>query len=627
MREAIAEFYQDYLLRKNAVDTEEQELLSSATKKGWTQHLVRKSSLIRESHSVVEKGINEIILPHVFGQRETSDEEAEALKEGAMSYFRKSLFDEVMESSVLAMLAGRYAKTGNRFEERRCRFAFANNAFISAGGEFSGKSLNEANQVLRDIKKLREIRKEHETEESFLEDVSFMLETGLRLFDLELRALEPNLNRLIALFNAIAVIGTYQDLFPKDFLEGKIVATLNRLGLQILFMQALHWDKVREPNKQALREVFEREFSAELTLPENERHPRFFMIYVLYCFYDGKLSADECFNLLSPFAADLPANTDFSVPGWYDFSRDDRFFAVCFLTRPVLQMILGTRLSSEQKKQRVAGILYDIKSYIETIPRECAARENMDYCLYHLLYDVVEFIDDESMAMEFIDTLMMNRQLATLIHSIMTAKLTQAIIDPLADKMPQLFYEVLSVNSDEEVRAKKEDLALFLYNAAKCHDIGKIRIATIINTQIRSISDAEFSLIRMHSVWSADILSRNKKLSAYKDIALGHHKSYDGKSGYPEDFDNHDSKYRILTEILTICDSMDAATDAFGRNYQRGKTFEKVFAEFESLKGTRYNPVIIDFIRDTPELFAQLKEITSKEARGDFYYHIYRKYR
>ena len=64
----------------NAVDTEEQELLSSATKKGWTQHLVRKSSWIRESHSVVEKGINEIILPHVFGQRETSDEEAEALK-------------------------------------------------------------------------------------------------------------------------------------------------------------------------------------------------------------------------------------------------------------------------------------------------------------------------------------------------------------------------------------------------------------------------------------------------------------------------------------------------------------------------------------------------------------------
>ena len=134
-------------------------------------------------------------------------------------------------------------------------------------------------------------------------------------------------------------------------------------------------------------------------------------------------------------------------------------------------------------------------------------------------------------------------------------------------------------------------------------------------------------MIKMHSGWSADILARNEKLSAYRDIALGHHKSYDGKTGYPAEYDNHASKYRILTDILTVCDSMDAATDAYGRNYPRGKTFEKVFAEFESMKGTRYNPEIIDFIRTHEALFLQLKEITSKEARGDFYYHIYRKYR
>ena len=78
---------------------------------------------------------------------------------------------------------------------------------------------------------------------------------------------------------------------------------------------------------------------------------------------------------------------------------------------------------------------------------------------------------------------------------------------------------------------------------------------------------------------------------------------------------------------MKICDSIDAATDTFGRNYQRGKSFEKVFAEIEAVKETKYNPDIISFIREDEKLFAQLKEITSREARGDFYYHIYRKFR
>ncbi len=625
--QAIAEFYKDYLVRMNAIDVEEQELLSSNTKKGWTQHLVRKSSLIREYHAEVDKGIHAMILPYISGEKETSDEEAEALKEGALRYFQDSLFDEVMESSVLRMLTGRYAKKGDRFEERKCRFAFANNAYLSAEGPLGEQSMAEAERVMEGMNRLREIRKEHADEETFLQDVRFIIETGYRLFDRECRQLEPDLTKLVRRYNALSNIEQYRDILPKDYCDECMRELRDKVGINVMFMQALHWDKVPKKRQAALAEVFERELSKEIDLPESERNPKLFMTYVLFAFYSGRFSADECFNLLYPYTKTLPEKVDFSRTSWYDFSGNDRFFAICLTTRPLLQMVMKSRLPKDGKQRKVAEILYDVKKYIETIPRECACRENMDYCLYHLLYDVIEFIDDEAMAIEFIDTLMMNRQLATLIHTIMTAKLTQAILDPLVDERPELFYRVLGVSSSEEVRSNKEDLALFMYNAARCHDIGKIRIATIINTQIRSISDTEFSLIRKHSEWSALILSKNKKLSAYCEIALGHHKSYDGKKGYPDEYDNRASKYRILTDILTICDSMDAATDAYGRNYTRGKTFEKVFAEFESLKGLQYNPEVIDFIRTHDELFAQLKEITSKEARGDFYYHIYRKYR
>ena len=46
----------------------------------------------------------------------------------------------------------------------------------------------------------------------------------------------------------------------------------------------------------------------------------------------------------------------------------------------------------------------------------------------------------------------------------------------------------------------------------------------------------------------------------YIDVILGHHKTYDGKGGYPADFDNTASSKRILIDLITIADCTDAAT-------------------------------------------------------------------
>ncbi|MBO4697476.1 MAG: HD domain-containing protein [Lachnospiraceae bacterium] len=627
MPQTITDFYKDYLARINEIDMEEQRLLSSDDKRVWTEHLVRKSNLIRNSHSVVEKNLNEMIRPYVSGERETGDDEAAALRDGAMLYYDKALFDEVMESSVLKMLIERYARRGDAFSERMCRYAFANNAYISAEGPFSERSLAEARQVMSRLSDIRAIRAAQPFDALFLREVNSIVETGFSLFDRECKMLEPDTEQIVKRYNELAGIEKYKDILPADWYKDFTSYLHDCLGIHVVLMQALHWEGVPEKRRKSLSSLLEKELLRQTALAPAKRNPKLFMASVVYAFHAGTMKPDACFDLLYPYLKALKKKVNFASNNWYDYHGVSRFFAICLMTRPLLQMVTAGELTERRKKQKIAGILYEVKNYIETIPRECAGRENMDYCLYHLLYDVIEFVDDEAMAIECIDTLMMNRQLATLIHSIMAAKLTQAILDPLMDQKPELFYEMLGVGTPEEVHAKKEDLALFMYNAARVHDIGKIRIATIINTQIRSISPIEFELIKMHSQWSYDIVKRNKKLSQYGEIVLGHHKSYDGKSGYPADYDNHATKYRLLTDILTICDSMDAATDVYGRNYLKDKHFDKVFAEFEELKGTRYNPVIIDFIRDNEELYKQLQKITSKEAREDFYFHIYRKYR
>lgn len=627
LMQPITEFYRDYLRRLEEVDAIEQGLLTANTKRSWTQHLVRKSASIRESYSVVAEKLQQIILPFITGEKEPTMEEAEALREGAMLFFYKSIFDEVMVSAVLDMLARFYAGKGNRYYERMCRFAFANNVYLGLEGSFSEKSLEEAERVFANISDIRVIAKEHKSQDSLLQDVNFILETGFRLFDRECRRFSPDTDRIVHRYVALASMEQYADVLPKAFYADLCEQINDVAGVFSMFMQARHWDDVPQKRKEYLSSVFDSVFAKEAELPEEKRDPIYYMAYVLYAFYAGKYSPDECFNMLYPYTKGLSSDINFSEGDWYSFNGSNRFFAICTTTRAVLQMVCKSRLSESQKKQKVAEILYDVIEFIQKIPRECASRENMDHCLYHLLYDVIEFIDDESMAIEFIDILMMNRQLSTLIHTIMTAKLTQAIMDPLIDQHPEWFYTCLSVSNDEEVLARKEELALFVYNAARCHDIGKIRIGSIVNTQIRKISEEEYGLIKKHPEWSYEVLLRNKKLAPYAEIALGHHKSYDDAAGYPMEFSIAGSKYRILIDILKICDCIDAATDFFGRNYTRGKNFEKVFAEFEEVKGTRYNPDIIDFIKQNEKLFAQLKEITSKDAREDFYYHIYRKYR
>ena len=104
---------------------------------------------------------------------------------------------------------------------------------------------------------------------------------------------------------------------------------------------------------------------------------------------------------------------------------------------------------------------------------------------------------------------------------------------------------------------------------------------------------------------------------------LGHHKWYDGKMGYPMDFDNTKSKYKIAIDIISIADSIDAATDILGRNYTLGKDFDSLLKELEDGAGVRYNPNIVKLISMDEVLKSKLRYLT-KYGRERVYYEAYK---
>ena len=155
------------------------------------------------------------------------------------------------------------------------------------------------------------------------------------------------------------------------------------------------------------------------------------------------------------------------------------------------------------------------------------------------------------------------------------------------------------------------------------HDIGKNGIVPIINTQHRRLTDYEFDLIRMHPETGAKDLASVPDFACYADIAHGHHRTYDGTGGYPDDFDILHSPCRPVIDLVHICDCLDAATDYFSRNYHNAKDFDTVLSELADGRGTQYNPNIIDLILDHPDLQKELASLIGPN-RENIYYDVYR---
>ena len=175
----------------------------------------------------------------------------------------------------------------------------------------------------------------------------------------------------------------------------------------------------------------------------------------------------------------------------------------------------------------------------------------------------------------------------------------------------------------EEVRQNRDEILDYICNCAMLHDVGKTQMVGVINQQTRPLTDREFGLLREHPDRGAILLHGDDVFEPYMDVILGHHKTYDGKGGYPADFDNTASEKKTMIDLITIADCTDAATDLLGRNYATGKNFYKLLEELEEGAGTRYNPQIVRIISESKRLKETLDNLTST-GRYSIYYEAYR---
>lgn len=291
-----------------------------------------------------------------------------------------------------------------------------------------------------------------------------------------------------------------------------------------------------------------------------------------------------------------------------------------------LAFIVDTaRVSANYKKEHVRMFCEDIiRMFRHRKDQQNSTQYNQTLEQVSTNPRLIKYLNDKD-RIGFVMELNVATQVTTYAHSTHVARLAEALMKGIIRHRKQLLVGKLGITSKWQVRLHQSQLIHFITRAALCHDIGKNSIVSVVNNDYRQLSDEERRIIRMHPRMGQKYLKISKELRHYHDTTLGHHKWYNGKGGYPSDFDNTQSPYRFMIDIITLCDCMQAATERVGRNYKQEKSFEKVMEELREGAGTRYNPDLVKLIDDVPELYKELERIAIY-GWPNIYYEIYKNY-
>lgn len=128
-----------------------------------------------------------------------------------------------------------------------------------------------------------------------------------------------------------------------------------------------------------------------------------------------------------------------------------------------------------------------------------------------------------------------------------------------------------------------------LETAALIHDIGHMGVPSGVIGKQGPLSEAEYELIRRHTIFGEQLLSRAQILKRFAKTARSHHEMLNGQ-GYPDGLLGQ--AIPRLVRVIAVADTMDALMCS--RPYKRSYGLEESLAIIRKDSGTRYDPAVVD---------------------------------
>ncbi len=142
----------------------------------------------------------------------------------------------------------------------------------------------------------------------------------------------------------------------------------------------------------------------------------------------------------------------------------------------------------------------------------------------------------------------------------------------------------------------KEDEILTIERGALLHDVGKIGVSDTILLKPGKLTKEEWIEMKRHSEYGYRILEGIDFLGDARLLVWQHHERWDG-NGYPQGLAGENAY--IGARIFGVIDTYDAMTS--DRPYRKALSHEVACAEIENMRGTQFDPMIVDAWREIPK--------------------------
>jgi len=365
------------------------------------------------------------------------------------------------------------------------------------------------------------------------------------------------------------------------------------------FIYSLHYDRIsflsflrNKPNRQLAQDVME---SAEYVYQHHlssarEKNKgildaRTVYFYAAARFHNGLISAKEMMDTLLPIYRQADC-TDFSLTGIQ--------FNIMY---PQYLSMYAKYLSAEEKElyqPQVEQAMRNYRRYLMAIPRNEYINK-----VASALRDVMSTFgkQEPNEQVDLLDSILACHA-PTYIHSAMVAWLNRRIASQLADMNPGALEGVFGFHGVDNIRANREKICDQAYFCGLYHDLGKSMVINYIGIYGRKLLAEEFHCIQYHSEMGSSLLREFPGFENLSEVALFHHRSYDGKGGYPRINRPCASEAREIAYITTVSDCIDAATDNIGRSYAAAKSYDTLIEELFQRSGTAYAPEIVQLFQN-----------------------------
>lgn len=150
-----------------------------------------------------------------------------------------------------------------------------------------------------------------------------------------------------------------------------------------------------------------------------------------------------------------------------------------------------------------------------------------------------------------------------------------------------------------------------LYKAAPLHDIGKVSIPDAILLKPGPLTPAEFSVMKMHTVYGRDAIVNvenhlgytNTFLRYAREITYSHQEKYDG-TGYPDGLAGE--AIPMAARLMSVADVYDALISK--RVYKPAFTHETAMEMIRQVSGEHFDPDVVDAMLAAEEEFRTIAE-------------------